>query len=117
MNDADMNGKTSTTDTQSAANEGQGVYNPSAATWMSARHAAAKNLDASAAEDIGMTIGHLQMTANRWTATLTVNPSREEWVPGEVKIVEKAVMGPEQLRTLQAMIGAILATWEAAEAA
>lgn len=85
--------------------------------WTSAIHAAAADLDAAAAEHIGISIEGLRITANEWSATLSVVPRLEARVyPGGAheNVKYDTTLGLEQLSALYAVLGGILRRTDAA---
>jgi hypothetical protein len=88
--------------------------------WTSAIHAAAADLAPAAAEHVGISIGGLRITANEWSATLSVAPRLEARVyPGSAHedVRYDTTLGLEQLSALHAVLGGILRRMDAAEAA
>ncbi len=85
--------------------------------WTSAIHAAAADLDPTAAEHVGISIGGLRITANEWSATLSVAPRLEARVyPGSMHedVKYDTTLNQERLSALHAVLGGILRRMDAA---
>ncbi len=87
--------------------------------WTSAIHAAAADLDLTVAEHVGICIGGLRITANEWSATLSVAPRLEARVyPGSSQedIKYDTMLDQEQLSDLHSILGGILRRMESDQA-